>query len=60
LTIKQPLEVSVNKQNNRPNKFSDIEIQQYKQDNNNKNNSIITLDSSIEEIPLPSSVDYEI
>jgi hypothetical protein len=60
LTIKQPLEVSVNKQNNRPNKFSDIEIQQYKQDNNNNNNSIITLDSSIEEIPLPSSVDYEI
>jgi hypothetical protein len=60
LTIKQPLEVSVNKQNNRPNKFSDIEIQQYKQDNNNKNNSIITLDSSIEEIPLPSSVDNEI
>jgi hypothetical protein len=60
LTIKQPLEVSVNKQNNRPNKFSDIEIQKYKQDNNNNTNSIITLDSSIEEIPLPSSVDNKI
>ncbi len=60
MTIKQPLEESVNKQNNPPNKFSDIEIQQYKQDNNNNNNSIITLDSSIEEIPLPSSVDNEI
>ncbi len=52
--------MSVNKQNNRPNKFSDIEIQQYKQDYNNNNNSIITLDSSIEEIPLSSSVDNEI
>jgi hypothetical protein len=60
LTTKQPLEVSVNKQNHRPNKFSDIKIQQYKEDNKNNTNTIITIDSSIEEIPLPSSVDYEI